>query len=138
MDTAFCRFRLTLFPVSSSLSGRGRYLLNGNRSYHPLFNVQPITMYKCSGCGNRFKTSGWLTRHHNTCKDRADLLEAGVGKFRMIHGTPQTPRDIVSKISSWASRHERARSSREQPVGVSDLEYLRVGTSLTGPLAALG
>ncbi|KAF9648486.1 hypothetical protein BDM02DRAFT_3115415, partial [Thelephora ganbajun] len=63
-------------------------------------------MYECTGCKNRFKTSGWLSRHHKSCKARKALIGAGVHKFRKAYGVPDTRRNLLSRLTSRVSGRE--------------------------------
>jgi hypothetical protein len=123
--------------VPHRLPPQGSSYLERNRE--PALVVWPPTTYECGGCRKRFKTTGWLSRHYKMCEARKVLLKEGARKFREVHGAPETPRYLLSKLNSWTSGDGRTESSHTRPAGVSDPKrdhrvLERVGNPSTGLL----
>jgi hypothetical protein len=78
-------------------------------------------MYECSGCGKKFKTTHWLSRHQGACDARNAFVKAEARKFQKAEGMPKKSRNLLSTFNSWISGHQRTENSREELVGVSEL-----------------
>ena len=81
-------------------------------------------MYECIGCGKKFETTRWSSRHQNTCKTYKSLLKAGAQKFRKAQGVSQAPRNLLSTFNSWISGDRRTQNLDEPAAGVGEIAHI--------------